>query len=499
MKKNRKEIIIFILSAIFIFSQIIGKTVNNLDEMWNFNFSNCIANGLLPYKDFNMIIGPLGPVIGAIFLKIFGQEMIVIRLLAVIFDSLILVLVYRILDKLKVKDFIKFGCLILLCYIMKSFFTFDYNWLMLLLVLVLINIELRKIDILDKTFSWKKELLIGIIVGLSITIKQTIGMVLILASVFYKILEIRKKNEIKDILKSVGLRALGALIVILSFIAILLKLNILNDYIDYCIMGISTFSNKVSYINELIKNKNIIIKILSIIPIPTYMLLTIIYVKNSFFKNIENNNKRNNRELIILLVYSLVQMIVVYPISDVAHFVLAIVPTVICVMLIINRISINTKIEVFLNNFIKCFGILYVIVFGIIGIKNLKNENINYELNHFKYLPLSSQEITNVKNVENYILSKEDKVYILDATAAYYMIPINRYNKNFDMFNNGNFGARGEQGQIDDLKNIKNKIILIRNDNYQRNWQNPEKVRKYVINQMKKIDQIGIFDVYQDK
>ena len=77
------------------------------------------------------------------------------------------------------------------------------------------------------------------------------------------------------------------------------------------------------------------------------------------------------------------------------------------------------------------------------------------------------------------------------------MIPINRYNKNYDMFLKGNIGSKGEEGQIEILKNSTDKIILIRNDNYQRNWQNPEKVRTYIKNNMKKTGQIGIFDIYE--
>ena len=44
MKKNLKEIILFILIALFVASNIIPKEVNNLDEIWNFNFARCISN-----------------------------------------------------------------------------------------------------------------------------------------------------------------------------------------------------------------------------------------------------------------------------------------------------------------------------------------------------------------------------------------------------------------------------------------------------------------------
>ena len=47
-----------------------------------------------------MITGPLYPFIYSIFLRIFGQEMIVTRILSIIFDSIILFLIYKIMDKI---------------------------------------------------------------------------------------------------------------------------------------------------------------------------------------------------------------------------------------------------------------------------------------------------------------------------------------------------------------------------------------------------------------
>ena len=50
MKKiNKKNICIFIVILIFISSKIMPNAVTDLDEMWNFNFARCMANGLKPY------------------------------------------------------------------------------------------------------------------------------------------------------------------------------------------------------------------------------------------------------------------------------------------------------------------------------------------------------------------------------------------------------------------------------------------------------------------
>lgn len=57
--------------------------------------------------------------------------------------------------------------------------------------------------------------------------------------------------------------------------------------------------------------------------------------------------------------------------------------------------------------------------------------------------------------------------------------------------------GKGEQGQIDKLKEYgENIIVLIKNQNYSRNWQTPEQVRKYIIEDWTKIGEIGVFDIY---
>ena len=62
------------------------------------------------------------------------------------------------------------------------------------------------------------------------------------------------------------------------------------------------------------------------------------------------------------------------------------------------------------------------------------------------------------------------------------MIPLNRYNKDYDMFLKGNLGSEGEEGQIEKIKNMENAYILIKNENLSLNWQTPKDVINYVRN-----------------
>ena len=54
VRKNRELIIIFIVTLIY--NLVIPEL--SLDEVWNYGFCYNVLNGLVPYKDFNMIITP---------------------------------------------------------------------------------------------------------------------------------------------------------------------------------------------------------------------------------------------------------------------------------------------------------------------------------------------------------------------------------------------------------------------------------------------------------
>ena len=141
MKKS-KELVIIVVLLITISSIILTRELNNLDEIWNFNFGINISNGNLPYKDFNMVQTPLSAFILGMALKIFGNELLVMRLLGVTLCTAILYVIYKILNKLKVNKSVIYLSLLLIFVLDLSFFTYDYNYLLLLITLITIYFEL---------------------------------------------------------------------------------------------------------------------------------------------------------------------------------------------------------------------------------------------------------------------------------------------------------------------------------------------------------------------
>ena len=214
--------------------------------------------------------------------------------------------------------------------------------------------------------------------------------------------------------------------------------------------------------------------------------------------------KEFNRNLLIIVSYAIAEMVVAFPISDDIHFLVGAFPTMIGMVYgisILSRKRKNTKVKIFIKEYLKAFNILAVTILCMVSIASLYNYVIcarQYTtLNHFNSIIQSQEQIDSIKSVGEYIQKQDKDVYILDATAAIYTIPLNQYTKNYDMFLIGNLGGNGEEGIIEDLQKKENYIVLIKNDQYSRNWQNPEKVREYIIENIDKIGEIDTFDIYE--
>ena len=188
-----KDILVLAVIAIVAVSAIFTKPISNLDEIWNFNFSRNVADGLVPYKDFNIVQMPLLAVICGIVFKIFGTELIIMRCMAVILMCLIFFMSYKVLKKLLPTNVTLFVFAIFLS-LYKNVMCIDYNYAVLLIALILLFIELKNVKEDIFKYSFRYNFILGIVAGIAILFKQTTGIAVAMACVGYKIFEIRKKE-----------------------------------------------------------------------------------------------------------------------------------------------------------------------------------------------------------------------------------------------------------------------------------------------------------------
>jgi len=427
----------------------------------------------------------------------------------------------------------------------------------------------------------------GILAGLAICSKQTLGFFILLYVLLIDLLFVKNKDDWKVYLKTAINRLIGAFIPLLMFLIFLVVTKSYNDFISYAILGIRTFINSIPYRN-LIQSNVIITKTLAII-IPFFVTIMIVYSfyllrklkkdnkikenktisdkindnrinQNKTISNKVNDNKIREiktienkikyKKIIIATFSGIPMLITIYPIADEVHFYIAVLQFSILLLYILAFLCVkllkkiieydkigkvfNYIIENKVNVFVEKFIVTFVILLGILKMvqislynyeeykskllesksivenENIKNENIennnienvNIENNkdlfkHFKNIPLTTGYIKLTQEI--YDFYKENnvkKIIIVDAEACVYDIPMDIYNKNFDMFLKGNIGKDGEEGIIKNIENNTNTIYLIKKEGENLNWQTPKSVIEYIRKNMKKLGSIEYYDIY---
>ena len=158
VEKNLKYILIFIFFLIIY--QFLGFANMYGDPIANYGFSHAIRNGEIPYVDFNTISTPLYA-----FVMSIGLYLVDNYLMFNIEQAILCTVMFYFLYKLyKEKSY-----LILFVMTMFSFYAINptYNFACLFLLILLLYLE---------EFHKDKDYLIGMVIGLTILSKHTIGL-----------------------------------------------------------------------------------------------------------------------------------------------------------------------------------------------------------------------------------------------------------------------------------------------------------------------------------
>lgn len=266
--KSKKYIAIELL-CIFILTLLYNLICNPviLDEIWNYGFTYNIANGLIPYKDFNMVITPFYPFLGALFLIIFGKSLLVYH----IFNALICTGIFYFMKiTLNKSYYIVYSILLLVSLPNYSLFS-------ILLLYIILYLEDNK----------NNDFLIGIFIGLTFLTKQNIGIMFILPSILTK-----KFKQIKN-------RTIGFIIPNIIFFLYLIITDSLLSFIDYAFLGLSSFAEN-----------NILFSMWG-----TLTIIAIIYLIYQYMITKD-----------IKVLYLLFFQIIAYPIFDTYHVLIPFIP-----------------------------------------------------------------------------------------------------------------------------------------------------------------------------
>lgn len=362
--KSKKYMVIE-LSCIFIVTLLYNLFCNPviLDEIWNYGFTYNIANGLIPYKDFNMVITPFYPFLGALFLMIFGKSLFVYH----IFNALICTGIFYFMKiTLNKSYYIVYSILLL-------FSLPNYSLFSILLLYIILYLEDNK----------KNDFLIGIFIGLTFLTKQNIGIMFILPSILTK-----KFKQIKN-------RTIGFIIPNIICLLYLIVTDSLLSFIDYAFLGLSSFAEN-----------NILFSMWGTLTIIAVIYLIYQYVITKDIK----------------VLYLLFFQIIAYPIFDTYHVLIPFIPVLGYFLSKLNLVVKVTQVA-----FVVFIGIVFAYNINNVlnGNNRFPNDTNVCKMRILDDNTISNiKEVSNYlkENKDVYIINDKAYVYKLESD-----IPINKF------------------------------------------------------------------------
>lgn len=427
-------LIIFLFLLFLLFNLTLLPT--NLDEIWNYGFSHNLYSGLIPYKDFNMVITPFYPFIMSLGFHIFGSSMLVFHIEHAIILICLCVLLFLLIDK-------KAWFIVALMLFPVNVSFPSYNIFLYFLLVLIIYLEKEK----------KSDYLIGFLLGLCVLTKHSVGLCLLLPSLYY----------IKD-LKKVGRRFLGFIVPLFVFIIYLIITKSMIPFIDLCILGLFDFASENG------KAFNI------------YFLLFIIMIGITIYFIVKD--RKNLVNYYVLAFYS-----IMIPLFDIYHFMVAFLAFLILILSKVKKDIIKPGL----------FGISIILFATVLLMDSRFKSKIIYPNNikHFEYRFIDYDSILFTNKVNDYIKKNSDREFVFLNSNGYYFRLINDMKISYiDLINAGNFGYNGSDKLLKEIKKRKNSIFLVDKSELSPIKQSDKQALNYVIDNGKKIGNIDFFDIY---
>ena len=265
------------------------------------------------------------------------------------------------------------------------------------------------------------------------------------------------------------------------FLVWLTAIRVGKEFWEYCFGGLGNFSgkNRIGLL-AFVQTGGIF----AALGLGTIGIITAVTLYRAYCKPLER------RSWLLLLSYAFAAGAVVYPIMDFAHFQVALVP------FLVTGAKLLAEICKDVSRREAAAAVLVLVVLAIaVPFLLLQEENVQWsKLEHFRGIRVNVEVEERVRTVVDYI--GEEESYIIDASAALYHIPMGVYHKNYDMFNNGNFGRTDPLDLVRQLGE-KEGLLLILKEEYSLNWQTPMEAIQYIRDHYTRVDEVSYFDVYR--
>ena len=438
---NKRYLFIFFFS--FFILTFFASNIAVYDSIWNYSFSYAIARGEIPFLDFNMIIPGFYNFIMAIGLKLISNNILVYFLEQSLLVTISFYFLYKMYDK---KAWVYLFAMSLPLFIA---FSPTYNFGIFFLATIILYLEKNK----------KNDYLIGILLGLTVMTKHSIGIFFLIPSLFICF------KDYKRLLK----RFVGLIIPWVIFLIYLIITGSLYQFLDLCVFGMFDFASNNSDF------------------IPIYCVLSIILLILNIIYIIKNKND-------LVGYYVLSSFSVMIPIFGHYHFYIYLI---FMSLLVMEKIKFDGR---FIRNLSITLSLLLVVLNYFLIVYPYKHSIL--KINNFEgiYVYDFTEKNFNVADKLYNKYKKKDKTRFLSSTTVWLNIVNEEDLDYFSVLNIGNHGYNGSNKLLDRVKSKKIKYFIINYDEYlevkEDGGQFDIKVLEYIMNNGKLIEEVEQYKVY---
>ena len=459
--KNHKLFLLFgVIVTLLISARVILIPFGDLDEIWVYNISRGITEGLVPYKDMGMVFMPLYNLIFAVPLLI-CRNLIVYRIMSAALLSAISLILMKAISN---ESSVWYALPVVLSTVLLMD-TANYNYLLFLFALLIFVFN-------QKTRSYKRNVLLGVFAALAALSRQTTGSILIVAELVYILVDSEKRGRIKSVLMYLA----GVSIPCFLFLIYLLATGSFLDFWDHCFFALFIFGSG----NRLFDESALFHILISLVGI----LADIFLIKKS-----------GDKKYISHLLIALTLLTIALPLIDLNHIIMAemfsFIPIVRCV-------------KVYAGKYLKplysiAVSPLLAIAVVFMAVAGLQGTYFTDRYNELSLIPVT--DITE----DYYQIAMKNKAYeeqgrhvvVLSQTSSLISLLEDECNYPFDLFQTGSLGTEDPIFFIEEILQSPDTIILMPDNYPDENFENPDGVFEYITDNCSVIDDYGQFRYYQ--
>lgn len=486
--RKHDNLILVIIMIILSSSFLLAISLDANDELWNFSNVYKMAKGEQIYKELNVITTPLFFFFGKIMLQTFQSNYLIFRIYnVVIINTCVFYLIYQIFKTLKMRKInaVFFTILFMIVQMIILLNAF-YNFLAILFVLLGILCELKIKQ--DKKY---KSIVQGILIFLVFLSKQNIGLFYLLSRILYVFL--KEGKETKKQIKYLCIEMISSMICLVLFLLYMYKIDSLYAFLDYTVGGLGEFSYN-----------NLFTSIVGILTVTLELGISMFLIWMAKNRKIPlQESDRNN--IILLSITSLFMLGIAYPIFNTAHIFIGSALFIILIIYVMDLLIFKPFFSSEKADKMKK-RILILLIVVLLGGNTCFNIYQYYRLKQFSFTKetpyygvlVEEAKREEIEEIIQYMKTEEQKqknVIILSYYANLYMNLLDRNNGEMDLPFYGNLGKDGEDGLIEQIKQLKNtKILILTKED--KEYQESQKVMNYIKENYLKEGEIRQFSIY---